>query len=55
MNLTSATIQRKTISLTAAVKDFGQLFKSLTADSKAQKAEQQPKPLSAVAYSAHGL
>jgi hypothetical protein len=56
MNMTSATaIQRQTVSLAAAVKDFGQHFKSLTADSKAQKQDQRPKSVSAVVYSSHGL
>jgi hypothetical protein len=56
MNSTSAaTIQRQTVSLTKAVKDFGQHFKSLSADSKTQKHDQRPKPTSAVAYSAYGL
>jgi hypothetical protein len=56
MNLTIATaVQRQTVSLTTAVKDLAQHFKSLTADQKAQKQDQRPKPASAVVYSAHGL
>jgi hypothetical protein len=56
MNSTSVTaVQRKSVSLTAAIKDIGEYFKPLKAGSKAQKHGQRTKPASAVDYSAHGL